>query len=133
MVAALSNNFTTVESSAQNGNTCSVLKMEITRPAIAQWYSGIIAEETKPAKEVRIKAVDNGTWIEFVLPSGTAQFAEITVYDSDGNLIWKTQSYSNKSIIWHKQTSLGCRVPEGRYTLQMRQGDILAQGVAVIN
>jgi hypothetical protein len=133
MVAALSNNFTTLESSDQKRNTCSILKMEITRPSAAQWYNGIIAGETKPAKEVKIKVVDNGSWIEFVLPSGTAQFAEMTVSDAEGNLIWKTQSYSNNSIIWHKQTSMGSSVPDGRYILQMKQGDILVRGVAVIN
>lgn len=133
MVAALSENFTANIASDSSDDFCTVLSMEITRPSLAQWYSGIIAEENKPASEIRIKVVDKGSSIEFVLPSGTAQFAEMTIFDGRGNLVWKKQTYNNNMIVWHKQTSLGSRVPQGSYILQMKQGDLLASGTAVIS
>ena len=133
MVAAVEKNFPSARSKDQAEDVCTILNMEIVRPSLSQWFSGIIPEENKPVKEVRVKVVDKGSSIEFVLPSGTAQFAEMTILDGEGNLVWKTQTYSNNMIVWHKQTSLGGRVPQGSYTLKMKQGDLQARGVAVIS
>jgi len=133
MVAAIAKNFPSTASTDTLNDVCTILNMEISTPSLAQWYNGIIAEESKPAKEMKIKVRDKGSSVEFVLPSGTAQFAEMTILDKDGNLVWKTQSYNNSMIVWHKQTSIGGKVPQGSYTLQMKQGDLLARGVAVIS
>ena len=132
MVAAISDNFTLAKQPAGKNDEYTILEMEIAKPSIAQWFSGIIAEECTPAKEIKIKIIDKGSFIEFVLPSGTAQFTEIMVYNTSGDLVWKTQTYNNNIIVWHKQTSLGGKIPEGRYTLHMKQGDMLACGIADI-
>jgi hypothetical protein len=102
---------------------CVVIDMELKHPVNSPWYSGIIKKENPLSKDSRIRVIDRGHYIEFILPRRTAQFTEISIYDSMDKLIWKTQSLNNNSIIWDKLTLSGGRVPEGRYRFRMKQGN----------
>ena len=86
-----------------------------------------------PNNHLEVTIIDNGTSIEFVLPGGTAQFAEIAVLDNSGKTVWKTQSFNKKSVLWHKQTTLGSSVPSGRYMFRMKQGNRQASGIAMVS
>ena len=96
------------------------------------WYIGIVDGETALSKDIAVQVIDNGGSLEFVLPQGTAQFAEMSVLDTTGNIIWKTQAFNKKTIIWKKQTNIGKRVPIGRYTYRVKQGNRQLDGTALV-
>jgi hypothetical protein len=114
-------------------NAFTILKLEVHEPSLSPWYSGIINDVKTVSKDTCVSVIDKGGCIEFILPRGTAQFAEIIVFDKKGNLIWKTQSFNKNTIIWDKQTMSGGRIPKGKYTLLMKQGDQQINAVAMIN
>lgn len=107
--------------------------MEITNTSSAPWYTGILHEDTTSSQDLNVRVVDNGGSIEFVLPRGTAQFAEMFVRDTRGNLVWKAQVFNAATIIWHKQTFFGEKVPGGVYTYMMRQSDRQVNGIVNIS
>lgn len=93
------------------------------------WYSGILRSDPVLHQELDVKVIDNGSAIEFVLPRGTAQFAEIFILDTTGKIVWKTQSFNQNSILWHKDTIIGNKVPHGRYTFSMKQSNRQVSGM----
>jgi hypothetical protein len=97
------------------------------------WYYGILKEDTTTKQDFKVQVVDNGGSIEFVLPEGTAQFAEMFVLDTRGNLVWKTQSFNTGKIVWDKQTIFGGRVPGGTYTFLMKQSNRQMNGTIEIS
>lgn len=97
-----------------------------------RWFTDIITESGSPKSHLNVTVVDNGKEVEFRLPEGTAQFAEMSVLDSTGKTIWKTQSFNKKTIAWPKQTTFGSRVPTGRYMFRMKQGNRQASGIAMV-
>jgi hypothetical protein len=96
------------------------------------WYTGIVNDETALSRDMAVQVIDKGGSLEFVLPQGTAQFAEMTVLDTTGNLVWKTQTFNKNTIIWNKQTNIGKRVPIGRYTYRVKQGNRQVDGIALV-
>lgn len=96
------------------------------------WYSGILSNDPVLHQELDVKVIDNGNAIEFILPRGTAQFAEIFILDTTGKIVWKTQSFNQNSILWHKDTIIGSKVPRGRYTFNMKQSNRQVSGLVDI-
>ncbi len=104
-----------------NGRFHAVTIMEVTdKPA--PWYNGILQEDTSVLRNPCVQIVDKGGSIEFSLPRATAQFTEMTIFDRSGAPVWKTQSFNESTIAWHKQTTSGNKVPHGTYTFVIRQG-----------
>ena len=113
----------TKPSDSPSGSSSSSLNREGEGVSPAQWYSGITQLQTEPAKDLDIQIVDKGLSVEFILPRRTAQFTEISVLDTQGKPIWKTQAFNKNTIVWHKQTTFGGKVPKGTYTFRMKQGN----------
>jgi len=118
---------------ARAGGIDADMAMNNPTPPAASRFSDIINETTSPSSHLDVKIIDNGTSIEFVLPDGTAQFAELAVLDNNGKTVWKTQSFNKKSILWQKQTTFGSRIPSGRYMFRMKQGNRHASGIAMVS
>ncbi|MCX7725996.1 MAG: hypothetical protein N2053_04010 [Chitinispirillaceae bacterium] len=96
------------------------------------WYKGIITEEDTTTEDNSIKILDKGDALEFILPKATALFAEILIRDIKGNLVWKTQTLNKNIVLWYKQTITGKKVPSGKYYLQVKQGEMVLKGIAII-
>ena len=133
MVAIISNNNhleqisnTTIE------DPCTILEVKVEESSHSRLYHGIIRDDDGTSRGPSFRVVDKGSVIEFVLPMGTAQFAEISVFDITGNLVWKTQSFNSNVIVWDKLSTLGERIPQGSYTFSMKQGDRQVSGSAMI-
>ncbi|MBN1308084.1 MAG: hypothetical protein JXA18_09220 [Chitinispirillaceae bacterium] len=101
-------------------------------PGEQTWYSGITPETTPPEKELNVQVVDKGNSMEFILPRKTAQFTEMLVLDPGGKPVWKTQSFNKNIIVWHKQSTFGRRVPKGKYTFRLKQGNRQMNGFALV-
>ena len=106
--------------------------MELNETTRNPWYTGIVNDNATLPKEMAVQVIDKGSSIEFVLPQGTAQFAEMSVLDTTGNLIWKTQTFNKNTIVWNKQTNIGKRVPIGCYTYRVKQGNHQVDGTALV-
>ncbi len=109
-----------------------VLKMEAADNSANPWYCGIVQEGNSPAGDLNVEVVDKGSSMEFILPRKTAQFVEMSVLNTKGKLVWKTQSFNKNTIVWHKQTTFGGRVPKGRYTFRVKQGHSQVYGFALV-
>lgn len=96
------------------------------------WYKKITSEDDTSTEDNSIKILDKGEAIEFILPEVTALFAEILINDINGNLVWKTQTFNKNKVLWYKQTIGGKKVLGGKYYLQIKQGDTILKGIAVI-
>lgn len=106
--------------------------MELNETTKMPWYTGIVQDETSLSKDIAVQVIDKGGSLEFVLPQGTAQFSEMSVRDTTGNLIWKTQTFNKNTIVWNKQTNIGKRVPIGRYTYRVKQGNRQVDGITLV-
>ncbi|MBN1578249.1 MAG: hypothetical protein JW913_16940 [Chitinispirillaceae bacterium] len=102
------------------------------QPSDENWYSGVTQEQSPQDNDLNVQVVDKGSSVEFVLPPRTAQFMEMSVIDPKGKLVWKTQSFNKNTIVWHKQTTFGGRVPGGRYTFRMKLGNRQVDGCALV-
>jgi hypothetical protein len=109
-----------------------ILKMNVKPSPVTSWFHNITKAEKTSSDETCITVIDKGSSVEFILPKGTAQFAKMSVLDTRGKLVWKTQTLNENIIVWPKQTTVGQKVPGGRYVFQMKQGDRQADGVAMI-
>jgi hypothetical protein len=109
-----------------------ILEMDVQDSPVSKWFSNISQNDTASSDKSSITVIDRGNSIEFILPKKTAQFTEMTVLDTRGKVVWKTQTLNEHIIVWPKQTAVGKKVPCGRYVFQMRQGDRKADGVAMI-
>lgn len=115
-------------------NTFPLFLLEYTKFSTTHyWYKGIVSEEDTTTEDNNsIKILDKGDAIEFILPKATALFAEISIKDIEGNLVWKTQTFNKNRIVWYKQTIIGKSLPRGKYYLQITQGEIVVRGIAII-
>jgi hypothetical protein len=105
------------------------------KPSMAmspQWYSGITKAQTPASEDQEVEVIDKGDCIEFVLPARTAQFTELSVIDTNGKLVWKTQIFNKNVIVWYKQTNFGKPVPKGRYAFCMKQDRHQVNGIIPI-
>ena len=109
-----------------------ILKMNVKASPVTRWFSNITKDTAASSEDSVITVVDKGSSVEFILPKGTAQFAEMSVLDTRGKLVWKTRTLNENIIVWPKQTIVGQKVPGGTYVFQMKQGDRQADGTAMI-
>ncbi|MBN1578761.1 MAG: DUF362 domain-containing protein [Chitinispirillaceae bacterium] len=112
--------------------TCTPSKMEVIKISPANWNTGLIQEYNPLIKRLDVRIIDRGGFMEFVLPSGIAQYAKMVVFDMRGGLVWKTQSLNQHTLVWHKQSTFGGRVPKGMYTYRIVQEDRQVSGILMI-
>jgi hypothetical protein len=108
------------------------VKMESVDGSAVPWYCGIVPDDNSPTRGLNVQVVDKGSSMEFILPRKTAQFVEMAVLNTRGMLVWKTQSFNKNTIVWHKQTTFGERVPRGKYLFRLKQGNRQVSGSALV-
>jgi len=109
-----------------------LIPVTIRESSTRHWCFDLIHDTAAESGYTDFQVIDHGNYIEFALPKGTAQFAEMIIHDEDGKLIWKTQSFNSRVIRWDKQTSIGEKAPKGLYCFQVRQGGHHVDGVTMV-
>lgn len=94
------------------------------------YTSGLIKEYNPLFKKLKVEIIQKNRTIEFILPSGMVQGADMAIFDMKGSLVWKGQP-SGHAFIWHMQSTYGTRVPKGMYTFRVAHGSRRLSGVVM--